>query len=77
MEMLWLNDAAALYANSKANPRNSSFRNKNGIRKETQFYTHYNLPGHIVDKCYKLRGYVLGYKHKGKENSNANQVLAI
>ena len=77
MGMLWLNDPVALYANSKQNPRNYGFRNKNGNRKETHFCTHYNIPGHTVDKCYKLHGYVLGYKHKGKGSSNANQVLAI
>ena len=32
------------------------------------------MTGHTVEKCYKLHGYPLGYKPKGKSNANANQV---
>lgn len=73
MGMFLLNDVATLYARSKANPINYSIRNKNGNGKEWPFCTHCNILGHTVDKCYKLHGYVPGYKQKGKGNS----ILAI
>ena len=41
--------------------------------------THFGLLGHVVDKCYKLHGYPLGYKSKNKVqqcgNSFANTVV--
>ena len=43
-------------------------------KNERPLCTHCNMLGHTVDKCYKLYGYPPGYKHKGKPNSNANQV---
>ena len=64
-------ETIAMYANSKRNSRNSNW-NKGGNKKERPFCTHYNMPGHTVDKCYKLHGYPLGYKPKGKSNANAN-----
>ena len=47
---------------------------KETTRRRSLFCTHCNMTGHTVDKCYKLHGYPLGYKPKGKPNANANQV---
>ena len=52
-------ETVAMYANSKRNYRNSNW-NKGGNKKERPFCTHYNMPGHTVDKCYKLHGYPPG-----------------
>lgn len=41
-------------------------------KKERPICTYCGIVGHIADKCYKLLGYPLGYKPKGK--SSANQV---
>ncbi|XP_075649850.1 uncharacterized protein LOC142620354 [Castanea sativa] len=62
-------DAVVMYANTKGNSGN-----KGGPKKERPLCTHCNMLGHTVDKCYKLHGYPPSYKHKGKPNSNANQV---
>ena len=59
-----------MYANSKGN----SNWNKGNGKKERPFCTHYNMLGHTIEKCYKLHGYPLGYKPKGKSTVNANQV---
>ena len=59
-------DTMAMYANSKGNSK------WNGKR-EGPFCTHYNMPGHTIEKCYKLHGYPPGYKPKGKPIANANQ----
>ena len=32
--------------------------------------TYCGIVGHVAYKCYKLRGYHLGYKHKGKTSTN-------
>ncbi|XP_075666001.1 uncharacterized protein LOC142635805 [Castanea sativa] len=62
-------DSVAMYANAKGN-----LGNRGGPKKERPLCTHCNMLGHTVDKCYKLHKYPPGYKHKGKPNSNANQV---
>ena len=56
-------DTMAMYANFKGNGK-----------KERPFCTHCNMSGHTVEKCYKLHGYPPGYKPKGKQIANANQV---
>ena len=39
----------------------------NGIKgKEKPVCTHYGKSSHTIDKCYKLHGFPLGYKFKGK-----------
>ena len=58
-----------IYANTRG-----YLGNKGGPKKERPLCTHCNMLGHTVDKCYRLHEYPLGYKHKGKPNSNANQV---
>ena len=63
-------DAVAMYANSKGN----SNWNKGNGKKERPFCTHYNMLGHTIEKCYKLRGYPPSYKPKGKSTINENQV---
>ena len=35
-------------------------------KKERPVCTYYGIMGHVADKCYKLHGYPLGYKHKGR-----------
>ena len=62
-------DSVAMYANTRGNSGN-----KGGPKKERRLCTHCNMLGHTVDKCYKLHGYPPRFKHKGKPNSNANQV---
>ncbi|KAF3972904.1 hypothetical protein CMV_003616 [Castanea mollissima] len=58
-----------MYATAKGN-----FDSKGGPKKERPLCTHCNMLGHTVDKCYKIHGYPLGYKHKGKSTANAYQV---
>ena len=60
-------DSVAMYANTRGNSGS-----KGGPKKERPLCTHCNMLGHIMDKCYKLHGYLPGNKHKGKPNSNAN-----
>ena len=62
-----------MYANSKSSSRNSNWTKGSG-KKKRPFCTHYNMPGHTIEKCYKLHGYPPGYKPKGRSNANANQV---
>ncbi|XP_050258405.1 uncharacterized protein LOC126703484 [Quercus robur] len=62
-------DSVAMYANTRGYSGN-----KGGLKKERPLCTHCNMLGQTVDKCYKLHWYPPGYKHKGKPNSNANQV---
>ena len=63
-----------MYVNSKGNSSNSNWNKGNNNKRERPLCTHYNMLGHTVEKCYKLHGYPLGYKHKGKANATANQV---
>ena len=60
-------DTMAMYANFKGNFKGNG-------KKERPFCTHCNMSGHTVEKCYKLHGYPPGYKPKGKQIANANQV---
>ena len=62
-------DSVAMYANTRGYSSN-----KGGPKKERPLCTRCSMLGHTMDKCYKLHGYPPGYKHKGKPNSNANQV---
>ena len=66
-------DVVVMYANSKNNSGGSSWNKGNG-KKERPFCTNCNMSGHTIEKCYKLHGYPLGYKPKGKNNASANQV---
>ena len=63
-------DSVAKYVNTRGNSGN-----KGGNKKERPLCTNCNMLRHTVDKCQKLHGYLPSYKHKGKPNSNANQVL--
>ena len=63
-----------MYANSKNNSGGSSSWNKGNGKKERPFCTHCNMSGYTIEKCYKLHGYLPGYKPKGKNNASANQV---
>ena len=38
--------------------------------------THCGALGHVVDKCYKLHGYPLGYKFKNKSQQGGNSSFA-
>ena len=55
---------------SKGNPTNKS-------RKERPMCTHCNLPGHTVDKCYKIHGYPPGYRTKQQQQRNNNAVNSV
>ncbi|XP_075636645.1 uncharacterized protein LOC142608871 [Castanea sativa] len=63
-------DAMAMFTNSKGNS-NSNWNKGNG-KKERAFCTHCNMQGHTIEKCYKLHGYPLGYKPKGKSGANVS-----
>ncbi|XP_041023988.1 uncharacterized protein LOC121264752 [Juglans microcarpa x Juglans regia] len=48
-------------------------------RKERPICSHCSLPGHTIDKCFKLHGYPPGYRSKWKSaipSSSAHQVAA-
>ena len=48
-----------------------------GQKKDRPVCAHYGIKGHTTDKCFKIHGYPLGYKSKGKNPSishAANQV---
>ena len=61
-----------MYVNSKGNNSRNANWTKGNNKKERPLYTHCNMLGHTIVKCYKLHGYPPGYKPKG--TSNANQV---
>ena len=47
-------------------------------RKRSTYISHYGVIGYTIDKCFKIHGYPLGYKAKGKSSTNAhtaNQVI--
>ena len=56
----------AMFTNSKGN----SNWNKGNAKNEKPYCTHCNMQGHTIEKCYKLHGYPLGYKLRGKTNVN-------
>ena len=64
-------EAVALYSNAHTKPNSG---NRYGNKKERPICSHCDIQGHTIDKCYKLHGYALGYKPKGK-SSSANQVF--
>ena len=39
-------------------------------KKERSVCTYCGIVGHVADKCYKLHGYPLGYKHQGKASAH-------
>ena len=57
------------YGNSYGN--GSVGKGTKGKWKERLVCSHYGITGHIMEKCYKLHRYPLGYKAKGK-NPKAN-----
>ena len=44
-------------------------------KKERLVCTYCGFTGHITDNCYKLHGYLLGYKPKGRTKAIANQII--
>ena len=65
---------AALFSRGPNNSSNKgNYTNKPNGKKERPICSHCGILGHVVDKCYKIHGYPLGYKNKGKGHS-ANQV---
>ena len=70
-------DSIAMYVNSKGNNAGNANWSKGNNKKERPLYTHYNMLGHTIDKCYKLHGYPLGYKLKGKSNANQRAILGL
>ncbi|XP_012842529.1 PREDICTED: uncharacterized protein LOC105962751 [Erythranthe guttata] len=53
---------------------NNQFYNPGLKKKERSFCTHCNMPGHTVEKFYKLHGYPPSYKQKSRFSSHDNQV---
>ena len=43
-------------------------------KKDKPICSHYGFKGHTVDKCYKLHGYLPGFKGKSRASVSANQV---
>ena len=72
-------EPTALYANN-SNPK--GFQGHQGgnhggqggksgnSKKERLVCTYCGIVGHVADKCFKLHGYPLGYKHKWKASTN-------
>ncbi|WJZ90933.1 hypothetical protein VitviT2T_010048 [Vitis vinifera] len=56
---------SSVIGNLNSNFVNTSVSATKGKR-DRPLCTHYNIPGHTVDKCYKLNGYLPGYKFKPK-----------
>ncbi|XP_075654654.1 uncharacterized protein LOC142624789 [Castanea sativa] len=66
--------AAALAAlGSKSGGYAKNFNKKAGGRPQC---THCGAMGHVVDKCYKLHGYPIGYKFKSKSHTFASDLVA-
>ena len=49
------------------------FEGKNSKGKDRPLCTHYGKLGHVMEKCFELHGFPLGFKPKGK-NFMVNQV---
>ena len=45
-------------------------------KKDRPICSHCGITGHTVDKCFKIHGYPLGYKFKGKNSSHAANQIA-
>ncbi|PON94965.1 LOW QUALITY PROTEIN: hypothetical protein TorRG33x02_091640 [Trema orientale] len=58
--------------NSGGSKRNGNFGGYKGQKNERSFYTHCQYHGHMVDRCYKLYGYLPGYQPRQRDNSNYN-----
>ena len=73
-------DPIAMYVNgSKSFQGNQGHVWNNGgkggnFKKERPVCTNCGFTGHITDKCYKLHGYLPGYKPKGGNKAMANQI---
>ena len=75
-----IKSTAVLAAKNQGFNQSSSFLSNNGknfkgnIGKGRPVCSHCGKVGHIMEKCYKLVGYPLGYKQKGRV-AMANQVI--
>ncbi|KAJ9557475.1 hypothetical protein OSB04_012089 [Centaurea solstitialis] len=49
---------------------NSSYNSSKNVGRERPFCTHCKIHGHIVERCYKLHGYPIGYKQKHQRANN-------
>jgi len=65
-------EATTLYSNANSGSKNNNHGGKGNSKKEGPICTYCGKIGHIADKCYRLRGFPLGFKFKNK--SLANQV---
>ena len=63
-------DAQLAFA-AKAAPKSK------GQKKDRPICSHCGIPGHTVDKCFKIHGYPPGYKTKGKNSSHSANQAAV
>jgi hypothetical protein len=66
----------ALISKIDINSQGKPYKPQSTSRRERLTYTHCGLLGHVVDKCYKLHGYPLGYKNNKNRihNHSTHQV---
>ena len=68
-------DSMALYTRSKV-PRNNYGGHGHSGKKDRPLCSHCEISGHIMDKCYKLHGFLPGFKFRNN-NHAANQVFML
>lgn len=56
--------AALLSRGSNASNKGNSYSNKFNGKKERPIGSHCGIIGHVMDKCYKIHGYLPGSKAK-------------
>ena len=83
VNMVYPTEAIAMFVNHTKGFNGNQGQNqgnrgsKRHSKKEKPICSYCGLSGHIANKCYKLHGYPLGYKHKGSNQAMANKVSAI
>jgi transposase InsO family protein len=65
-------ESTALLCKSEG-PKYSANKQSTGHKKERPLCSHCGLLGHTMDKCYKLHGFLPGYRTRGKVPAVANQ----
>ncbi|KAA8531962.1 hypothetical protein F0562_006896 [Nyssa sinensis] len=63
-------DAAKSGGSGSQNSQNSNSNASKNQKRDRPYCTHYKILGHTVDRCYKIHGYLPGYKFRSNNNSN-------
>ena len=83
VNMIYPTKATAMFATHTKGFNGSQGQNQGNrgsrwhFKKEKPIHTYCGHSGHIADKCCKLHGYPLGYKHKGSNQAMANKVSTV